>query len=438
MAATSLLEYLPAAVRYERRELPVEQNALGPWTEAIACMRDCDKNDRTCDELIYGVWGWEDVQPAAIPKGDERARIDELLRENSRAFELVDEGIARGRLQFPAQQRGDIGMTSGRYIFPVRAIGRLRCIRAKFLWADGKLDSAAAEYAAIWRMGQLICSGEGRVTECIGGGWLRNAGLDGLELSDVAAATSGTIVADLAEEAAREATTAGGIADALRCNCCDYELPWAAKLPDGATASTLLEPFLEYFYSDSPDDEEPIPENILRRRLATRRGQLVALLDGHPRLFDLPATVQKIGEMTMRSIKDLERDPESMAEKLRRRTSRWSYRWLEREAYALYCAWPSSLTPWTSVELIGDDDLAVATRAAQLSGMRASIAAQYDPVPDQMIPTFRKRLRKIDNPVGKMVALQLAPIDCRSFVWRYRRNLGATLLAIRRVRRRAS
>jgi hypothetical protein len=230
----SLLDLLPATLRYERRELPPEQNALGPWQEAVACMHDLEDHDHTCAELIYGVGGQDDVRPAPIPTGEARERIDALLDENRRAFDFLDEGLARGRLQLPWPEAPDYAIGEKRKLVPdVMALGRLRFVRAKLLRAEGRLDEAAAELVALWEMGRTVCYGECLAWECIAAGWLRNAGLTGLAHREIAGVVNGEVAEALREESARELVTAGGLANAMIIDLIAYDVPTLESISEG-------------------------------------------------------------------------------------------------------------------------------------------------------------------------------------------------------------
>ena len=106
MLPDSLLRHLPADMRYERRELPADQNALGPWTAAVAVMHDRRLGDRVWGELLWGTHeqqmarlsGAKEPDDPPIPTGAERAALDDLLEQNCNAFALIDEGLARGEL----------------------------------------------------------------------------------------------------------------------------------------------------------------------------------------------------------------------------------------------------------------------------------------------------------------------------------------------------
>jgi hypothetical protein len=429
--ANSLLDLLPAALRYERRELPAEHNALGPWQEALAC-RSAREPDGVCVELIYGVWGEDDVKPAPIPSGEARERVGSLLEENQRAFDLLDAGLARGRLQMPWPATPDDAVGENRkFIQDVTSLGRLRFVRAKLLRADGRLDEAAAEFAALWAMGRMLCYGECLVWECIAASWLRNAGLSGLERRDLAGVASVETAEALEDESARERATAGGIAIAMVIDLVAVDVLTLDRIAEG-DAEDVVDSLLKAYYADrtilsdigEEDCEDQVSAEIQQQRVALRRRQLVELLTGHPRLFDREDAVRLRGSGLEQQISSMDVDPSSRINRLWERASEWRFSQKGRSRREFDRAWPASLQP-IPLEFFGHDEHAAAYRdlIPKLSELAPASAAA--------LQKYRERLRRIDNPVGRLIARDCGSTSgIRDFVWRYRRQLAAARRAI--------
>jgi hypothetical protein len=433
----SLLDLLPATLRYERRELPPEQNALGPWQEAVACMHDLEDHDHTCAELIYGVGGQDDVRPAPIPTGEARERIDALLDENRRAFDFLDEGLARGRLQLPWPDTPNDAIGEKRnLVVNVAALSRLRFVRAKLLRAEGRLDEATAEFVAIWEMGRILCYGQCLVWECLAAGWLRNAGLKGLEHRELAGVISGEIADALHEESVRELATAGGLGNAMIIDLIAYDIPTLESISEGS-AEEVLSSLLKAYYVDRTilsaigDEgcEDSVPAEIQQQRVALRREQLLELMAGHPGLFDREDTVRLLGRALEGRVSLMSIDPSSRISRFWDRAAEWGFSQTGRRRRRFDLAWPPSLQP-IPLEFFGHDKQAIASREL------IPKLSQLAPPSPAALRRHRDRLLRIDNPVGRLIARDRDSTHAlREFVWRYRRQLAATRRAIGRARR---
>ena len=90
MAVEQLLQHVHPDAVYHRVPLPDDQNALGPWREAIEHYVPPDKDDPLWGDLIYGAG--EKGEPVAFPSGPEGNRLRALLDRNQKALELLRRG----------------------------------------------------------------------------------------------------------------------------------------------------------------------------------------------------------------------------------------------------------------------------------------------------------------------------------------------------------
>jgi hypothetical protein len=73
MAIEELLQHAPPEAIYHRAELPDEQNALGPWREAIEHYVSPSEDDSLWGDLVYGAG--EEGTPIPFPGGPESTNL---------------------------------------------------------------------------------------------------------------------------------------------------------------------------------------------------------------------------------------------------------------------------------------------------------------------------------------------------------------------------
>jgi hypothetical protein len=437
MNLDSLIAELPEQVRYERRELPAEQNALGPWLAASEAIVDRERTDRACSDVVYrtGACVWEECELAPLPPGEERAELDKLLAKNESALRLVDEGLARSRLQLPSLLWPEIGMQESPIGGAWRTLAKMRATRTELMLADGDVPAAATEAAALFRMGVLCCAGERWYWEYVASRGARNSGLHWMNEVAAAARRDETIMRRFTDEVEWASSYDEGQATALRVEACNYVTPIVAALASCSSGEKLVEWMLKNLCSDEPvmnaatsiDDLRPIPEEIVEARRATRRRQMLILLAEHPRLLDPEATMRRAGQLTAAKLAQLASErPLPQRRVARARSSlRWRIRRLAESR--IERAWPVSLRLDTPLDYLGDDALATAARANlhACEGMPRWYIRGYVPHSDRSVRRYAARLRKIDNPVGEVLASFLAAGHPQG-TWDYREQLEST------------
>ncbi|WP_428307407.1 hypothetical protein [Lacipirellula sp.] len=413
MLQQELLTLLPTELRYERIPLADGDNALGPWLAAIGKYVEPPDDTPGLSVILYGCCE-EETPPK--PTVDDWRRLDDWLAANATAIDLLDAGIARGRLQLNAQLRTSLEPQP--IIVPandLRNFGRLLAIRAQRLCKLGDSTAAVADCMRLLQMSRMVLQGEGFYLDMLVGTALRSCAANAI------ASVARTDLPPATRHQLETAITAwlpieDAIASAIRIEIAESALSTLALLPETNDLDELLDAFILGFYNSAEQaaamaefNAEIAPdEQLLQRRTELRRRQLRLLLDGHPRPFDKAATTRLLGELALDSINEV-RDPQSqekgwaprLASKLRRH-------WRPTEDELLAAAWPHALHPAYELTAFGDDEAAAAERASSVELMGREYASYYVMPTDAQLTRQQKILRKIDNPIGRVVASILA------------------------------
>jgi hypothetical protein len=419
MPSDALLECLPPQLRYKRVPLAAESNALGPLREAISRYQKFDYESEGASGLYYGCT--EEETPAEPTEEDWR-QINAWIAANEEAIALLDDGLARGRLQLPSQERQSLDAPLiGWFTIDLRDLGRLVRLRRTTASEQSDIAATVAETVRQLRLSGLILQGEGGVIDMqIGTSLLRSA----LESVCAATQTSNVSPRDRQELKACIASLPdiGEAAwSAYRIDLCEYGLSTLSLTRESNDAKILVDSLLPLFYesgewvkSFATDilEEQPPSDAILQQREQQRRRLLESLLADHPRLFDRQATARLMGDITLANLQQLGQPETPMP------VSRWQItEWFRRRFRPdldeqLEDAWPYALMPSYELAAFGDDEAARSKRVenAQLfSECGNGIAALNLEMPtERQLAKCRKLLRRIDNPVGRMIAHNLA------------------------------
>jgi len=455
MPISRLTQYLPPELVYVREPLAEEENALGPFEEMLEHAAIPDRSDEGFCHLVYGDLDGE--AESGFPEGAEGERIRGILAENAKAFELMDQGLDRGRLQLPEPVWGaDEGDSLGDSEF--RGIAEVRTVRGDALLADGDFAGAAADYRAVYRLGTLIANREGISVHILGTrfqrnepgghsrfkrGWdylergshhtgpvgikprhhlltflgtgLQRKGLGGMCRLVSRAEVSRAVLRDLKEFLGGERVDKAAVQTNLAIELGYLTLDRLETMPDGGTLESIVDALLREYYSDRPQSwgvaesegtvAERSPEQIadLDRRLRWRREKILFLLEGHSHPFDKIATVRLMGEYLKRLLDHVEKAFAGDCEELRSRDAEES-----REMQV----WPTHLAPEWPCSIVGE------TSPTSWDGIIYESASGWDfgpnsdaPLPpaptDEELEAARETLRQVDNPIGKLVALPM-------------------------------
>ncbi len=444
MSVESLLKHVPENLRYYRQPIPDEQNALTPWREAVAQYVAPDEDDELWGNLVYGRDKNDDPdnesssEPESVPfpTGAEAERIQDILDANRRAIELLDEGIALGRLQLPVPHfplPGNDSPAENHDLMELIRVNHVRHIRAKAWVAQGDLSAAADDIIAVLRSGDIFCGGEREVTLWFVGDCLRKMGLQGIERLvekyDPPVSVCRTLLAAVEHSQQQPDGLVGALCVELRY----YSLPRIDTIPETENVERIVDAFL--FEPDHQplfpmDDELGAEKKAARTKHAfqRRRSKFLYVLQGHPRPFDKLATLELVVKEVGRQVevakamnREIVRGLPDWALKLR---TWWAHRQLKRQyspwevfpdcadLFGLYCDEATAEAELAQVKATGvfdDEQLAILHPANQ----------------QRYLDETRRRVQRVANPFGLYLANKLTNNDMYvSFSCRQRDKLG--------------
>jgi len=418
---TSLLDCLPPEIAYRRVPLPDAENAYPLWRDAAAMLpteedwHRCESDD--ADECEVGCpepqLGYRTSEALAHAQG--------LLERHRPALELCDAGLRRGRLQMPSPSAD--GMTPE--LGELRELFRLCLVRVHVAAGENSVPAVAEGLTACLQFADLACDGEGTSLHFIFGTCMRDSAVSDMRFCARLPGCGEAEHARLAGAMQASLDRPIGLQTGLRVGLCLETLPLLEQMPDGADLEPLVEAWLRLYFSNSGillTDEPLVDES----RVAWRKEQILRLLDGHPRPFDKRATARMMGERTAKSICRL--------------TSQWRPqrhwpRWIKNVLFRLRHfrprpSWPAQLGPGLPFELLGVSAEAAAAREQVFAFMDPSMRAELEPPTPRELERCRRRLRSIDNPIGREIASSASSSNYQSTVILSRTRGMATLACL--------
>jgi hypothetical protein len=428
MAVEELLQHIHSDAVYRRVPLPDDQNALGPWQEAVKHYVPPDDKDPVWCELIYGAG--ETGTPVAFPSGPEGDRLREFLERNQKALDFLAAGVRRGRLQLP-EAYGDTALDLNgdvaRHIVP---LSQLLLVKAKCFQADGDVAKESGTAIQMLRIGEMICNGDGVIIHYLMGDVCRKSAVHRIRAMADRSETPSTVLCKLLSTIEHSLTSSDGLAQSLRADFCCWDLVKLEQMPGVVDIEDFVDLLLKICgYSPitgSPEAQYVTPSDD---RLAWRREQIIALLRGHPCPFDKIATVRRMGNMVAARIQSMNylHRPRmfDFAHAFRSILFRIHWHRCWRQPHNMKY-WPAQLTPNFSVEGLGLSKEARAELAKLGDCLDAKQLAFLQPPTESDIVLARRKLRRVPNPVGLMLAGCLLATDVRWFASEHRTALEET------------
>ncbi len=353
--------------------------------------------------------------------------------ENKKALELFEEGIRRGRLQLPVGHGDDAMKLNGDLVSGIHDLSRMLGVKGKALLADGDDVGTWRLRVQLLRLGEMLCNGEGMVSDYILGHGFRRAAITRIRAVAGQAEIPRSILGELLSAIEHSAASSDGLAQSMRMELCCWALPKFDQLPEDRELEDFVDQLLEkeYVHGYISPTESNAPQFVTPTdgRLTWRREQIIALLRGHPCPFDKIATVRRMGKLVAAFVQSLDymRTPRILDPlySLRYQAFRIHWRWLWREPRGMRY-WPAQLKPDFSVEGLGHTESARAELAELGPYLDAKQFASMQPPTEAEVTACRSKLRRARNPVGRMLARLFASSDYRFCAKEYRTALEET------------
>ncbi|MGD0897131.1 MAG: hypothetical protein ABR915_04800 [Thermoguttaceae bacterium] len=418
MLPADFLEAVPAQAVYRPVPLPEDQNALALWRRAVELFVKPDDEGDLWGELVYGTI----EEPEGSPLGSTHAdAARNLLQRNAEAVRLLEEGIDRGHFRFPAFEGLDRVSDDSDFACNLGELARLPYIRFKLLAAEGHLAAAAEELLRLLRIGEMICLGDGQMVHYLIGLWIRSAAIRGIGRLVARPDIPRLVLDDLLWAVERSLHAPDGLAQSLRVDFSTISLPRLQRTVDDQDLEAVVDRVLAVYYTPRRLQVVPIDPavtGLTAEWLAWRRRQFLAILDGHPNPLDKVATARLMGVMvaqTIHEVRHIERAGVlDMVGKLHRLRQRYDRHRLHRKTRF----WPAPLTPGFPYESAGRSSLEPGP-----ADLAASISMARQLLTETTLAAARRKLRRIANPIGLVLAEHLLAFDYSPFMFQHRAML---------------
>lgn len=434
MSVEDLLKYVPAAAVYHRVPLPDDENALGPWREAIQRLVEPAEDDAAWNRLHDCACHGEsddpnaaaegtptaDACPAAcespfvFPEGEDGRHLREILETNRPALEWIDQGIERGRLQLPESETIEDFSKSMDWVVPLRCVARLLRARAMAGAADGEFDAAGRDLVRILRVGEMLCGGDAFVVHYLVGWAIEGIAVEAMRGFARLPGVPRQVRGELASAVRRNLARPDRLAQCVRFDFRNWDLLYIDRFPDGDTVEALVDAWVretaQTTFWESDLDEAQKQAKVEARRTRCRRDML-RMLEGHPRPFDKIATVRLAGNAVADDARLLDLPPGGRPwdpRRLwilwrRRRRQRWRNRLEEKHrAFFFYSA---SWSLFDDAPESFQESLREAEEPADLS-----MVERAKPPTEEQVLLERTQLRRVANPFGLLLAQELGTV----------------------------
>jgi len=405
--SAELLALVPAELRYERVPLADCENAHSLWRQAVELLTDNEAISSALDRFIGGSCAGgvcETAPPEPIPPRDNFVSPWDLLERYKPAIDLVEAGIARGRLQLP-EARGyasfDEVCCGGAVTSRIRPIARLLRLRAKAYAAVGEFELALASVNSILRIAEMLLHADGvDITFLIA---VAYHGIALTAAQELAAAPEipATALRELLGLLDRDPEFRRSYIDCLRNDFCSITVHGLDPLPDGGEVTDLVDTMIAHFYPSTPtldiEDEGATPVPV-DGRIATRRRRILQVLTGHPHPLNKIKTIESLLPNLMENLDQARRTWQSVGR------SRWQKLWerLWRRERKLRELWPFQLTAWAPYEFLSvDDEVPKIVKDSFSPSDRCY--KNYLPPSDRTLAKLRAACLRHSNPVGELL-----------------------------------
>jgi hypothetical protein len=295
----ALLKLVDPRVLYRRVPVPEEKNAWPLWKQAgEAYVKEPDGQEFY--EGLHKLLGNE-----ADLTDDVRKRVVDWVRQNEACRKFIDQGIARGELEYPRSARSVPLELAMEEIQLVRNLARLKSAHCRILAGRGDVAGALREAASIVEVGRMLVRSECLLVDFlvaqavlgIGGNAAYQAAIAPKASEDHAKAAIAILAdAKLANEDLKRT---------YRIEFCRWFLPCVATIPGDAAAKELATYFVvEWAALDAPPTASTVKSYQYVCDQSIRH--ITTLLEGHPNAFDKAATIRLGSELHVRAFEQME------------------------------------------------------------------------------------------------------------------------------------
>jgi hypothetical protein len=380
-----LLKFVHPDVLIDRRPIPADKNAYGLLCEAGKKLTTySDFAGRYCQQHGIGVLDG-DVFDQVIgaddgyryPTGEAAKCLTQWLADHRFVSQLVEQLLQRGNLQLLNEDLFEfLGKDFKAFdlMSAMREIARYQQATARQLFARRRfVDGNSMLWTAI-RLGRLLCDSDSFVVHFLMGSGITSAALQLVQ----------SIALDLdfpAEHVAKLVQVVDASYPSLdsfiRCNkieVCYYFVPEIVRLPDAADLAALVDHLLKRFTLFGFDAEDNF--FVTEKDVQAKRRAMLTILDDHPAPLDKPQTVRIFSRFMAEVVQDLG------AEWLRRNQR------IGRDLRDEMKVWPPQASFMSDI----------------FSDLTEEGEAKKKPLPTEQLQAAKHAVRKIENPVGKMLA----------------------------------
>ncbi len=297
---------------------------------------------------------------------------------------MFQQGMQRGQLQIPVSPPE---FDDGQFQFSIietRRFSQLLYLQAALALHEGRTDESLEAIDKALQFGRMLAN-SGVAIQFLIGVTVQGAAVRRVE--QWAVAPLDRSVHDSLMRSLDRAVNANDVADVLRRELCLWAIPGVEQMDALTSPDEMLDRFVSgYFINRLYTAGEQWADD---GRATERRAAISALLDCHPHLWDVAATVRLMSDFVSAQITALQANQPMPA-------------WPESLDW-----WPTSLATHVPYDCLGKSEGAKAERARFASLMGVS-PKSFEPLTARALFKCQARLQKINNPLGRLVASNYA------------------------------
>jgi hypothetical protein len=404
MSLPSLLTLIPPPAVYHRVPLDPRQNALELWREAIDKFAIPESDHRSWRTLAHA----PQVYAAPIPP-PQRKFAEEILRQNSDSLDALDEGLDLGKLQFQQLRTLKQITAESNFVYQLGEVARLHLIRFLLCFSSGELTAAGDVLFRLDKVGSMVCNGEGQILHYLVGLWLRAAAVRGYGRLASLIQTPKPVLERILETLDEDLKTPDGLAQSLRVDLATVALAQLDGTVEGPDLEQIVDGLLEVYYLPRRNLEAKAGGElavIADGWLKERRRQILLLLKDHPKPFDKAATARLMGVIVAETVRDLNRARRTSFLNVVGQLHRLHRKMRLRRLASKTRLWPLELTPGMRIEAVISEGT-LPQEEAQITTIKLPSAE----LSDEHLTALQKKIRRVDNPIGLMLAEHLMAHD---------------------------